>query len=114
MHVEIIDDPHKMVKAFGEVDISNVAELNTALQKVADVSPSGFILDISGIDYIDSAGIQAVISAYKQLCLTEGILVIVNNNKAIERLISIVNLDKLPNLFISDDMSYANNLLNKN
>lgn len=114
MHIEITDDPHRVIKAYGEIDIANVSELSIALHKAVELSPSGFILDISGIDYIDSAGIQAVISAYKRLCPAGGKLVILNNNEAINRLISIVNLDRLPNLYISDDISFANNLLNKN
>lgn len=114
MHVEVTNDPHKVIKAYGEIDIANVEELNSALQGAVDVSPSGFILDISGIDYIDSAGIQAVIAAYKRLCPSGGKLVIINNNKAIERLIAVVNLDKLPNLFMSHDISDANNLLSNN
>jgi len=114
MHVEIADDPHKIIKVYGEIDISNVEELNKALQIAVNASPSGFILDISGINYIDSAGIQAVVSAYRRLRPTDGKLVIVNNNKAIERLISIVNLDQLPNLFIKAEMNEASELLMSN
>lgn len=111
MRVEIMDDPHRVIKVYGEIDISNVEELNKALQTAVNASPSGFILDISGTNYIDSAGIQAIVSAYKRLCPTCGKLVIVNNNKAIERLISIVNLEQLPNLFIKTDISDASSLL---
>ena len=112
MHVDISNIPHRVVKAYGEIDISNVESLNAALQGAADESPSGFVLDISGTDYIDSAGIQAIISAYRRLRQSDGKLIIVNDNETIKELISIVHLDKLPNVTIIDDLSNAGSLLN--
>ena len=42
----------------GEIDLSNAGELRTAITDATPNEVLGVVLDLSGVDYIDSAGIQ--------------------------------------------------------
>jgi anti-anti-sigma factor len=42
----------------GEIDLSNAAELRIAITDATPNEVRGVVLDLSGVDYIDSAGIQ--------------------------------------------------------
>jgi len=42
----------------GEIDLSNSGELRTAITDATPNEVRGVVLDLSGVDYIDSAGIQ--------------------------------------------------------
>jgi anti-anti-sigma factor len=44
----------------GEVDLSNAPEMRMAITDATPNEARGGVLDLSGVDYIDSAGIQLV------------------------------------------------------
>jgi anti-sigma B factor antagonist len=42
----------------GEIDMSNVTELHTRLAEATPNGATGLVLDLTSLDYLDSAGIQ--------------------------------------------------------
>jgi anti-anti-sigma factor len=50
------DGPLRVVRLSGEIDISNADDLETRLRAFA--RGAGFRLDLSGVSYVDSAGVR--------------------------------------------------------
>jgi len=47
-----------IARVTGEIDMSNAADLRTAVTEATPNEAPGVVLDLSGVDYIDSAGIH--------------------------------------------------------
>lgn len=60
LHSEHDAEGKLVVRAIGEVDASNVTDLAKALQDALD-NGTPLTVDLSGVDYLDSAGINALV-----------------------------------------------------
>jgi anti-sigma B factor antagonist len=54
------DNGNTVLTAVGEIDMSNVAGFRDALSQVG-TGGAGFIVDLTGVDYLDSAGLTALL-----------------------------------------------------
>ncbi|MHB0911823.1 MAG: STAS domain-containing protein [Armatimonadota bacterium] len=113
MIVETIRDTHLTVRAGGDIDISNVHDFDTALRDAVEEAPKGFILDLSGSTYIDSAGLQAIISAYHAMRRVEGKIHIVVKRGNVRDVIHLIHLDALPGILVYEDSESAEQALGK-
>jgi anti-sigma B factor antagonist len=50
-----------VVHATGELDLAGVSLLEEEMKKVNDSNPSGVVLDLSGVGFIDSVGIALLL-----------------------------------------------------
>lgn len=82
-----------------------------ALEAAAKDSPSGFVVDLTQAIYIDSAGIAALVTAYRRVSKTGGGLALVVPEGNVRRLLSLIRLEVLPGLFICDDPGSAERAL---
>lgn len=60
-------DGYRVARLRGEVDMSNSAHLQDAIAAGLPNSTLGLILDLSGTEYLDSAGIRLVYQLREQL-----------------------------------------------
>jgi anti-sigma B factor antagonist len=51
----------------GEIDMSNAGELEVTLSTSTSNEALGLVLDLSGVDYLDSAGIQLLFKLHSAL-----------------------------------------------
>jgi anti-anti-sigma factor len=51
----------------GEVDMSNAAQLTAALVEATPNEATGIVLDLSAVDYLDSAGIHLIYALREKL-----------------------------------------------
>ena len=51
----------------GEVDMSNASELQVAISEAMSNEASGLVLDLSSLDYLDSAGLQLLLRLHEDL-----------------------------------------------
>ncbi len=57
-----------VIEAVGEVDLTTAPQLREALlNAVGDTAPAGLIVDLSRVDFIDSAGLALLVEARKRL-----------------------------------------------
>ena len=54
------DDGKTVLTAIGEIDMSNAADFRDALGK-AGTDDAGFIVDLTAVNYLDSAGLTALL-----------------------------------------------------
>lgn len=78
----------------GEVDVSNVPSLTSALRATAD-GRSALVLDLAGLDFIDVAGMRAIRDAALGLAIRGGELAVLSPRPAVERVIGLMGMDGL-------------------
>jgi len=86
-----------IVAVQGEIDLYTVPEFRKALQQVIDEEPSALIVDLREISYIDSAGLGALLAAFKTLSAHNAPICVVTgpDNPGVRRVLEITRLDTL-------------------
>jgi anti-sigma B factor antagonist len=51
----------------GEIDLSNAADLRAAIARELSNEPLGLVVDLTAVDYLDSAGIQVIYDLRERL-----------------------------------------------
>jgi len=60
-------DGTTLLAAAGEIDMSNADDFSTALAKAA--ADGAFVVDLTGVEYIDSAGLAAIFPYVERVSL---------------------------------------------
>ena len=72
--VEISTESFKradLITVSGRIDSSNASELDSALSDLTDNGRHNIVLELSGIDYMSSAGLRAIVGSYRE-CRNHG------------------------------------------
>jgi anti-sigma B factor antagonist len=56
-----------VVHLAGEIDLYNAADVGAALAEVAESEPERIVVDLGGVDFVDSTALGALIEARKRL-----------------------------------------------
>jgi anti-sigma B factor antagonist len=75
----------------GEIDHSNASTLSEAVETPLNKGESIILLDLTGVDYIDSGGVSVLLSTVRRL-RNRGWLGVINPNSNVRRLLEIVGL----------------------
>jgi anti-sigma B factor antagonist len=78
----------------GRVDSAGAAELDQALQSAAAEGKHKMVLDMSGVSYINSAGLRTLADILTQNRASNGDLRLVALNLKVERVFKIIGFDK--------------------
>jgi anti-sigma B factor antagonist len=77
------DGEELLIRAFGELDVSNGETLEVELRGALDGGASAIVLDLSGVTFIDSTGLRVLLLMAKhslshggRLCLLRGSAVV--------------------------------------
>lgn len=111
MEFEVIRNSIIIVRASGEIDLLNVDEFREALSEAVRESPQGFVIDLSDVTYIDSAGLQAVISAYRSVYNADGSIALVMVHRNVRAIFELMQLHTLPRFSICDNLDSARQAL---
>ena len=85
----------------GELDIASAPQFEEGLEKMEAGAPAVLVLDLRKVEFIDSTGLRAVISADERARSGGRRLVIIRGTTAVERVFSVTQLDQ--RLEIVDD-----------
>jgi anti-sigma B factor antagonist len=66
IHDVVTDGEHRLLLR-GELDLASAAELNEVLGRICGVEASSVVIDLSELQFMDSTGIHAILSA-QALC----------------------------------------------
>jgi len=110
MGVEIILGLRTIVRVTGEIDMSNVTELDGALDRAAGESPDGFVIDMAGVKYIDGMGFRAILAAYHRVRSAGGGIALVARGE-VRRMADVLGMEELPNLLLCEDVRTAQEAL---
>ncbi len=102
--------PAHIVRATGRLDQTTSNEFQIELEKtIDDLSRPLILLDFSGVDYISSIGLRALLMAAKQCKAKNGSLVMANLTDIVQEVFDIARFDKI--IPVQRDESAAMNYL---
>lgn len=80
----------------GEIDLLVQADLLDAFERaIALVEVPHLLVDVSGVTFMDSTGLDALVTASTRVSARRGTLAVVGANARIRRLLEIVQLDRV-------------------
>ena len=98
MVMEINVSEMKRVRLFeviGRVDSSNATELGQELDKTVDDGNSNLVLDLSGVEYMSSAGLREMVRVLKRVKRSGGDLRIANPSDRVKEVLELAGLDTI-------------------
>jgi len=78
----------------GELDIASTQGLEDELVAIEANSPGTLVLDLRGVEFIDSTGLRALIAADERARSQGRRLAVVSGPNAVERLLEVTQLDQ--------------------
>ena len=101
LSTEILEqDGVPLVRGRGEIDVHTVPEFERALRTGIERGASALVVDLSDISYLNSAGLSALVAAYKVLSARDAALYVVAppGRPGVRRVLEITRLDALMNV----------------
>ena len=89
-----ITDEKAIIRIEGEVDVSNASELRDALDTALVDGAKEVEADFAEVAYIDSTGIGVLVGAAHRAQESGSVLVVANPQKNVERVFSLLGVDK--------------------
>jgi anti-sigma B factor antagonist len=96
---------HTVIAAHGEIDISSAPVLRAAVEGAIDAGVQVIIVDLDGVSFMDSSGLNTIIGVVKRL--EPGALRVVCSQAHIRRIFSITGTDKVIRIFDSRQAAIA-------
>jgi anti-sigma B factor antagonist len=82
-----------LVEISGRVDGVNAPELGEALNTSIDAGHSRIVLDLSGVEYMSSAGLREMVAALKRARKGMGDLCLANPSERVREVLELAGLD---------------------
>jgi anti-sigma B factor antagonist len=76
----------------GEIDASNIPELQGAFDRVLKEGSTKIVVDMSGVSYMDSSALGVLVNSLKLLRREQGGLKLANLNGNVERIFKLTRL----------------------
>ncbi len=86
---------HTLVSLAGECDLNTGRQLRDALTSEVSRGARRLILDLSGLTFMDSTGMQVLLGARTVLAVRGGILILVSPQPAVARILELTGADQL-------------------
>jgi anti-sigma B factor antagonist len=96
-----------VVSIYGELDVATAPSLREQLIGLVGDGATKLVLDLEGVDFLDSTGLGVIVSALKRARTNGGDLRLVCTQARIRRLFEITGLDKAVPLLPSLDAAVA-------
>lgn len=96
-----------VVSLYGELDVATAPALREELIELVNDGHTRLVLDLEGIDFLDSTGLGSLIGALRRTRTHGGDLRLVGTDTRITRLFEITGLDKAVPLLPSLDAAVA-------
>lgn len=91
------DDAVFSIELFGELDLTAAPELEAVIQRAEGSKAREIVVDLSGLEFIDSSGIAVLIAAARRSRSNEGRLRFLRGTGQVEQVMSLCGLhERLP------------------
>ena len=91
----------------GEVDVSTAPRLRQGLVELATEGRSSVVVDLSGVEFLDSTGLGVLVSGLRRFRLLGGDLILAAAQPRIVRVLEITRLDRAFDVYESVDAALA-------
>lgn len=93
-----LESPFLIARFDGEVDLRSAPDFHAQLQEAVEAAPQRLILDLSGVRYMDSAAVGAVVDIKRRLDRAKKSLVLVGLQPRVRSIFEITRLDRFFNI----------------
>jgi anti-sigma B factor antagonist len=97
------EGPWTVITVAGELDVVGGPDLRQAIMAEVRVGNHQLVLDLSGVDFIDSFGLGVVIGALKRVRILDGDLRLVVPEPRVRRVFEVCDLDRVFDFHASVD-----------
>jgi anti-sigma B factor antagonist len=98
---------HVMIRAAGELDLSSAPSLSTAAENAFADGSQVLMLDLSGITFMDSTGISAVLTAHRAAEARGAVVAVIAPSDIAMRVLQIIGVEHLLHIYDSIDEALA-------
>ena len=99
--------PHVVVAVRGEVDIATAPKLREKLVELASQGAQQVVVDLDGVEFLDSTGLGVLIGGMKRLRGLDGDLTLVCTQPRILKVFEITGLNRAFSIYESVDDAVA-------
>ena len=96
---ESAGQPYTLVEVTGVADVTNTDELRRLLDEEVAQQPRTLIIDLSGLRFMDSSALHAVLRANRSLDRQGGVLALVSPQAAVAKILRLTTADRLIPVF---------------
>ncbi|WP_433128952.1 STAS domain-containing protein [Micromonospora sp. CA-240977] len=92
-----------VVEVAGDLDMSTTPELRDQLRQLVENGVQTVVVDLTGVGFMDSSGLGALVVAYKDLRERGGSLALAGVDRSVRTVFSITSVDRVIDLFDTVD-----------
>ena len=96
-----------MLRATGDVDMSGSPALREGLRQLLQAKPKRLIVDLGGVDYMDSSGVATLVEAMKNARASGTKLILCAMRPRVRGIFEIARLDKYFSIFETPDQALS-------
>jgi anti-sigma B factor antagonist len=94
-HVDVRHDQRApVITVSGELDLASSPELEAELARVECTAPELVVVDLSGLEFMDSTGLAVVVNAHRRAKRDGRRFAIVRGAEPVQRLMSLTGVDR--------------------
>lgn len=97
----------QLLEVVGRIDGNNALCLISAFDQAMNLGRKQIVLDLSGCEYMNSAGLRELVHMYERVRQTGGALYITNPTERVKNLLEIVGLDTVIEIRIDPAFNLA-------
>src|SRR3954453_21046967 len=87
------DPDTRVISVSGEIHVTTAPEFSQRLNDAIAAGTRGVVIDMSGVEFIDSTGLSVLLNGLRRVTRAEGKLSLVVSNPTVLRLFEITRLD---------------------
>jgi anti-sigma B factor antagonist len=94
---ELLEEQHdaetRVISVSGEIHVTTAPEFSQRLNDAIAAGTRGVVIDMSGVEFIDSTGLSVLLNGLRRVTRANGRLALVVSNPTVLRLFQITKLD---------------------
>lgn len=99
LSTDTVDGAVTVVAVTGDVDMSTAPQLEQRLTELADGGAHSLVVDLSGVEFLDSSALGVLVGVHKRLAADHGAIKLVCGHPRIERIFAITRLTEVLPIF---------------
>ena len=104
---ESLDGSTHLIAVRGEVHVSTAPEFSERLNDAIAGGKTGVVIDMTGVDFLDSTGLSVLLNALRRVTRQQGTLALAVSNPTVLRLFEITRLDSTFDILPDRDAAIA-------
>lgn len=97
-----------LVRIAGEIDHHSAVYARSEIDKrIAELCPKRTVLDLSGIDFMDSSGLGLVMGRYQKMRAVGGELILRHPNERVVKIFKLAGLEKIVKIEAKENKNEA-------